>query len=264
MTILGTAIFGYGFLLAIMFVAQRSLLYLPASDLEALRDGVQEVQTVTEDGLRLTHWYKPPRDPGAPVVVVFQGNAGNFSHRVPKFIGLAGRGLGVFFTGYRGYGGNPGKPDQDGLLADGRSVLDWLAEQGVDPAQLILYGESLVSGVATHLAAERPVGGMILEAPYSSMAELAQHHYWYLPAKWLVLDKWNSASVVAATTAPLLVLHGERDRVIPVQFGKRLFEAATAPKELLLEPQAGHNDLLSFPSVIARIEGFIAGIATRN
>ncbi len=261
MTILGTAVIGYGALIAIMFLLQRSFLYFPSADLQPLTDGMRLVETGTADGLTLSHWYRPPAQPGAPVIVVFQGNAGNLSHRVPKFIGLAGQGLGLFFVGYRGYGGNPGEPHQDGLLADGRSVLDWLAGQGIGPERVVLYGESLGSGVAVHLAAERSVAGVVLEAPYSSVAEVAQHHYWYLPAKWLILDKWNSVAWVNQLSVPLLVVHGERDRVIPARFGKRLFAAAREPKELLLHPDAGHNDLLTFPQVARRIEAFLSGLA---
>lgn len=261
MTILGTAVIGYGALLALMFLLQRSFLYYPMGEIPPLSDGMTLVETRTADGLDLRHWYRPPAREAAPVVVVFQGNAGNLSHRVPKFVGLAGQGLGVFFVGYRGYGGNPGKPYQDGLLADGRSVLDWLAGQGIGPERVVLYGESLGSGVAVHLAAERPVGGVVLEAPYSSVAEVAQHHYWYLPAKWLILDKWNSLARVEEVSVPILVLHGERDKVIPARFGKRLFAAAKEPKELLLHPEAGHNDLLTFPRVARRIETFLGSLA---
>lgn len=260
MTILGTAVIGYGALLAIMFLLQRSFLYFPSADVPPLTDGMTLVETRTVDGLGLRHWYRPPGDGSSPVLVVFQGNAGNLSHRVPKYIGLAGQGLGIFFVGYRGYGGNPGKPNQDGLLADGRSVLDWLAGQGIGPERVVLYGESLGSGVAVHLAAEQPVAGVVLEAPYSSVAEVAQHHYWYLPAKWLILDKWDSVSRVDELSVPLLVLHGERDRVIPARFGKRLFAAAKEPKELLLLPEAGHNDLLAFPQVARRIEAFLGDL----
>ena len=259
-TILGTAVVGYGALLVIMFLLQRSFLYFPSGEIPPLTDGFALVETRTADGLGLRHWYRPPRTESGPVLVVFQGNAGNLSHRVPKYAGLAGQGLGLFFVGYRGYGGNPGKPHQDGLLADGQSVLDWLAGQGVGPERVVLYGESLGSGIAVHLAAERPVAGVVLEAPYSSVAEVAQHHYWYLPAKWLILDKWDSVSRVDELSGPLLVVHGERDRVIPARFGKRLFAAAGEPKELLLHPDAGHNNLLSFPQVARRIETFLGNL----
>ncbi len=263
MTVLGTLVCGYGFLLAIMFLAQRSFLYYPSAQMEALVEGVRPVQTRTPDGLELTHWYRPAQREGAPLVVVFHGNAGNLSHRLPKFSSLMAKGYGVVLAGYRGYGGNPGKPSQEGLLADARSLLAWLAGEGIRPERIVLYGESLGSGVAVHLAVEQAVAGVLLEAPYSSVAEVAQHHYWYLPAKWLILDKWDSVSRIEGIEAPLLILHGERDRVIPVKFGKRLFEAAASPKDLVLEPQAGHNDLLTFPGVVARIDAFLGQLALR-
>ena len=130
-------------------------------------------------------------------------------------------------------------------------------EQGVDPDRIVLYGESLGSGVAVSLAAERPVGGLILEAPFSSLADVSQHHYWYLPARWLILDKWESIGVIDRVTAPLLVIHGDRDSIVPIRFGRRLYEAAKGSKDFLVIPDGGHNNLPTFPEVARGIHAYL-------
>jgi fermentation-respiration switch protein FrsA (DUF1100 family) len=163
----------------------------------------------------------------------------------------------MLFAGYRGYGGNPGRPTEDDLTADARLLLDWLAEQGIAPQRTVLYGESLGTGLAVQMAAERPAAAVILESPYTSIAELAQMHYWYLPAKWMILDKWNSMDYIGQIGAPLLVIHGARDRTVPARYGRRLFEAAPDPKEMLVLDRANHNDLYDFPQVSERIIDFL-------
>ena len=146
------------------------------------------------------------------------------------------------------------------MTADGTALLAWLAGRGVAPARTWLYGESLGTGLAVKLAAaaEPPLAGVILEAPYTSIAAVAQAHYWYVPAKWLVKDRWDVASRIAAIRAPLLILHGERDRTVPTRFGRALFEAAVAPKEALWLPRASHNDVLDSAEARQRVLTFLS------
>jgi len=257
----GTALGVYVVLVGAVFVMQRSLLY-PASrqapDLAASgRPEMVEVVTRTADGLELLHWYRPPRGPGQPVLVVFHGNAGHIGDRVPKLDALFDAGFGILLSGYRGYGGNPGHPTEADLTADARLLLDWLAGQGIAPERTVLYGESLGTGIAVKMAGERPVGAIVLESPYTSIAELAQVHYWYLPAWWLVLDKWRSQEVIERVGAPLLVVHGARDRTVPLRYGRRLFAAAPEPKEILIVEDAAHNDLYAFPQVPSGVIDFL-------
>lgn len=237
---------GYLALLAGLYTGQRQLLYHGGGARphpgEAGLDDLRVVETRTADGLRLQHWYVPGgRD--APVVAVFHGNAGDIGGRTEKYAPLVRAGIGLLLVEYRGFGGNPGKPSEAGLLRDARSALDWLNGQGLPDGRVVLYGESLGSGVAVALAAERPVGAVVLEAPFTSVAEVAQKHYWYVPAKWLVRDRFDSLARIAAVTAPLLVLHGGRDRTIPPMFGERLFAAASEPKQWAYFPEADHLDL---------------------
>lgn len=218
---------------------------------------MEAVTLLSEPDLELTHLYRPPRAPDGPVVVVFHGNAGHAGYRVAKFHALLDAGFGVFFAEYRGYGGNPGSPDEAGLTADGRAVMAHIRSEGIDPARIVLYGESLGNGVAVKMAAEHPVAGLVLEAPYTSMADVAQAHYWYLPARWLVLDDWDIAGRIGEVGAPVLVVQGEADRVIPVRFGKQVFELAPEPKAALFHPRAGHNNLYRYPEVAETVIAFV-------
>lgn len=235
---------GYGALLLALWLGQRGLLYKPDRERPMLPDdppaGFQELTSTTADGLSLTHWYVPPPKTGAPVVVIFHGNAGHRGSAFEKFRPIAGWRYGLLIADYRGYGGNPGVPSEDGLLADARSALDAL---GPAAERAVLYGESLGSGVAVALAAERPVAGVILEAPFTSIADVAQTHYWYTPAKWLVRDRFDSLTRIGRIGAPLLVLHGGRDDTIPPRLGRRLHETASEPKRLWFHAEANHIDL---------------------
>ena len=262
MSFIGTSVTVYLLLVALVFVMQRSLLYpaaRKAPDISAHQvAGISEVTTKTPDGLELRHWYVPPAVEGAPVLVVFHGNAGHLGDRVSKLDELIDAGFGALFAGYRGYSGNPGKPTEEDLTADARLLLDWLAERGVPLERTVLYGESLGTGVAVKMAAERAAAAVVLESPYTSIAEVAQTHYWYLPAKWMVLDKWDSMAHIASIQAPLLVVHGGRDRTVPTRYGRRLFEAAPEPKELFILEGAAHNDLYDYPQVSGRIIEFLS------
>jgi uncharacterized protein len=261
MQVIGAALGVYLLLIGAVFVMQRTLLYPGAREAPDLGQyaglGIEEVTTRTADGLTLTHWYRPPDSPEGPVVVVFQGNAGHLGDRVPKLKPLIDAGFGLLFVGYRGYSGNPGSPTEDDLTADAGGLLDWLLEQGVGLERTVLYGESLGSGVAVKMALERRVAAVVLESPYTSIAEVSQVHYWYLPARWLILDKWDSLSRIARISAPLLVLHGDKDTVVPLRFGQALFEAAQEPKEMIVIAGAGHVDLLDYTRVVDRVLAFV-------
>ena len=259
----GSVVVVYGLLVGSLFWFQRSLLYVPPGDrpdiAAAAITGLQAVAIESEDGLDLTHWYRPPATSGGPVVVLFHGNAGHIGDRAAKYRPLFEAGFGVFLAEYRGYGGNPGSPTEEDLTADGHSVLTFLAGQGVAPERTVVYGESLGTGLAVKMAADRPVAGLVLEAPPGSIAEVAQAHYWYVPAKWLIWDKWNVIDLLDRVDAPLLLLHGDADRTVPVRFGRRVYEAATGEKAAVFVPGGGHVDLYDHPGVTERVIDFIAG-----
>ena len=252
--VLGSALLAYGAIVAALYLFQRQLLYFPVGGRPELGEraafGVREVELRTADGLGLLAWYSPPR-PGRPVVAYFHGNGGHIGHRAERLLALARSGYGVLMVEYRGYGGNLGAPTEDGLYADGAAALDFLADEGIPPSRLVLYGESLGSGVAVTLAAQREVAGLVLEAPFTSVAEVAQHHYSFAPASALVRDRFDSLAKIGNVRATILILHGERDRVVPIRFGRALFDAAPQPKEFWSSREAGHENLVRFGALDA-------------
>lgn len=261
---LATLAFSYAGLVLGVFLMQRGLMYHPDRSLPSRQEAgvpdMAEVTLATADGLALRAWYKGAGTRGLTVLLL-HGNGGNIGHRGYKARAFIDQGFGVLLAGYRGYGGNPGSPSEEGLYADARAALAFLEGQGVEPGQVLLYGESLGSGVATHLAAEmadtgRPAAALVLEAPFSSMGEVAQHHYFYLPARWLVRDRYASADKVARVGAPVLVLHGTEDGVVPPVFGDRLLAAAREPKAKVTLAGRGHNDLFG-PESLAGVLAFL-------
>jgi len=242
---------GAGILLLVvaLTVFQRRLIYLPmgqpgtpgAAGLPAAR----EVSYTTEDGERLAGWFLPAGGPQpSPAVLFLPGNAGNRSYRAPLAAALADAGLAVLLVDYRGYGGNPGRPSERGLAADARAALSFLmALPEVDPDGIVLFGESLGTGVAVTLAAERPVAALILRSPFSSLTAVARLHYPLLPVQAMLQDRFDSIDRIARVGCPVLVLAGDGDRIIPVEESRRLFEAAVEPKHLVIIPGARHNDM---------------------
>lgn len=262
----------YAAFVGALFAFQRGMMYLPSRERpEPAHYDVAALRTVaasTEDGLAIESLYRPAA-PGRPTIVYFHGNAGHRGDRVGKTRPYLDAGYGVLLAGYRGYGGNPGQPTEDGLYADGRAALALLEGEGIAPARWVLYGESLGTGVAVQLGAERagagtPVGALVLEAPFTSMASAAQYHYPYVPAYWLVRDRFDSLAKIADVGAPLLIFHGGRDRTVPERLGRRLFAAAPEPKEALWIPEADHNDLYDFGAARAVLDFLGRRVAAGN
>ena len=233
-------------LLALLFVMQRTLLYRPdASDMEAMRakmPGVERIFLKTADGQTLVAWHRAPRE-GQPLFIYLHGNAANLTARNTRLMGLAGQGWGFIAVSFRGYGGSTGSPTEAGLIADGEAAYAKAIELGIDPRRIFLFGESLGTGVAIALAGKREVAGLVLEAPYSSTADVARSIYWYVPVGLLMRDQFLSDSRVKSVRVPILIMHGDADRVVPIRFGEKLFAAANEPKEFLRVPGAGHQPL---------------------
>jgi fermentation-respiration switch protein FrsA (DUF1100 family) len=254
--IVGAPLIAYLAVLGYLYVCQRQLLYFPDPSRPFLAGlpqlGVREVALSTEDGLSLLSWYLPPGD-GRPVIAYFHGNGGNIAYRADRLMRFAREGYGVLLVEYRGYGGNPGSPSEAGLVADGRAALDFLRHEGIAAGRLVLYGESLGSGVAVHLAATQQIGALLLESPYTSVAAVAQYHYPYVPAAQLIWDRFDSLSRIGEVRAPILVLYGGRDAVVPDRFSRALLAAAPEPKESWLAAAAGHEDLARFDALESAI-----------
>ena len=251
--LIAVAIGVYSVFVGAIYLLQRELIYQPSQSLPPPADvGLPEMRAVelkTQDGLTLTSWYSPAR-PGQPTLVYFQGNGGNIAGRGVKARPYLDAGFGVLMVGYRGYGQNPGKPNEDGLYADGRAQLEFLSQQGIQPDQWVLYGESLGTGIAVQLAlewaAKNPVGAVVLESPYTSLGDVAAIHYPFLPARALVKDKFENIDKIAKVRAPVFVAGGTLDGIIPAKLGKKVFQAAREPKEEHWILGAGHNNLHDF------------------
>ncbi|KAB2939739.1 MAG: alpha/beta hydrolase [Hyphomicrobium sp.] len=227
------------------FVLQRRLMYFPDPERVAPASfnlqGVKERVIDAPDGVRLVSWYAPAA-PGQPTLLYFHGNAGNLASRSERVRRFIGRGYGVLFLSYRGYGGSTGSPSERTNVADARLAYETLIKDGIEPDDIIVYGESLGSGVAVQLAADNAVGGLVLDAPYTSIVDVAALAYPYLPVRPFMFDRYETMRHLPRVKAPLLVMHGEDDRVIPVDMGKAIYAAAKAPKEIVTFPRAGHSD----------------------
>lgn len=230
-------------LMGLLWSQQRRLVYFPSPGpvppaATVARNG-QDVVIETDDGIRLDAWYFPV-DGDGPAVLVLPGNAGDRSTRAPLAVALNRMGSSALLVDYRGFGGNPGRPSEDGLAADARAAQSWLAARGQEVAY---FGESLGAAVAIGLAVERPPRALILRSPFTSLPDVGAVHYPWLPVRWLLLDRYPSLDRIPSVHVPLLVIAGDRDDVVPEPMSRRLYDAANEPKSYELVPGAGHNDL---------------------
>jgi uncharacterized protein len=229
-----------------LYLFQRRLVFVPIGEPGTpAAAGLPEMSRVrysTADGLTLSAWYRPAAG-ALPTFVYFHGNAGHLGERAFKARFFVDRGYGFMLTSYRGYSGNPGSPTEAGIYRDARAALAFLAGSGVDAGKIVIYGESLGTGVAVEMARETTPAALVLEAPFTSLADVAAARFWWTPARWLVRDRFDSLAKIPAIGCPLLIVHGARDGTVPEKFGKRLFVAAPQPKEFHVLPEAGHADL---------------------
>ena len=234
----------YAGIAAFMYAAQRKLMYFPETQRTppsaAGLPQAEEIVLETSDGEKVIAWHVPPAQ-GRSVVLYFQGNGGSLRLRARRFGRLTSDGSGLVALSYRGYGGSTGAPSEAGLLRDAAAAYEFAAAR-YGGERVVAWGESLGTGIAVTLAAEQKVAGVILESPYSSIADVAASVYWFLPVRWLIKDTFHSDMRAGAITAPVLVMHGERDRVIPIAFAEKLYEVIRAPKRFVRLAHAEHND----------------------
>jgi len=246
--LLVAALCAYGVVLAAMFIFQRALLYFPdparTSPAAAGLPEAEEIVLRSADGEQLVTWHVPPRG-STPVILYFHGNAGALDLRVSRFKWLIAAGYGLVALSYRGYGGSSGKPTEAGLLLDAAAAYQF-AVAHYPAKRVVLWGESLGTGVAVGLAAEQEIGGIILDAPFTSIADVGTAAYPFIPVRWFIKDAFRSDERIGRIRAPLLVLHGERDRIVPFRFGEKLFQLANEPKRMIRFPLGGHVDLDDF------------------
>jgi fermentation-respiration switch protein FrsA (DUF1100 family) len=182
--------------------------------------------------------------------VYFHGNGGSLRIRAARLAALTSDGTGLVALSYRGFGGSTGTPTEDGLICDAGAAYGFAATR-YPSRRIVLWGESLGTGVAVAVAAEHPVGGVILESPYTSIADIAAAIYWFMPVRLLMKDPFHSDARIGRVTAPVLVMHGARDVIVPIGFGEQLFGMINAPKRFMRFAEGGHNNLDGFGAIAA-------------
>ena len=249
----------FGGFVALMYLAQRALMYHPETfrtpPIVAGLFDVQELVLDTADGEKVIVWYAPPKR-DLPLVLYFHGNAGSLRSRADRFRALTDDGTGLAALSYRGYGGSTGRPSEAGMIADAQTAYAFAAAR-VPAERIVVFGESLGTGVAVALAATERIGRLVLESPFTSAVDVGARAYWYLPVRLLMKDPFRSDQRIGQVTAPLLVLHGERDQVVPIALGERLFALANEPKRFVRFAAGAHVNLDQY-GAMNEVRSFIA------
>lgn len=255
-------------LIILVYFYQRHLIYLPnkthieTSQFDATQMKVVKLQT--EDHLEIFGWYLPSK-PGFPTLLFFHGNMSHIGTRVKGLKPYMEQGYGIFLLEYRGYANNPGAPTEQGLYQDARSAIAYLHQERIPYRDIILYGESLGTGIAVQIATEYPIGGLILQSPYTSMTDIGQYHYPYLPVRWLLKDRFDSIKKIKNVKAPVLIIYYQEDSVVPSKFSEALYQAANSPKYKVVVSESGinHNTLIT-SATYQSILDFLDRIKSKN
>ncbi|MEG6507499.1 alpha/beta fold hydrolase [Methyloligella sp. 2.7D] len=227
----------------------RHFVYVPdktyVTPEEAGLEGVREVRLKTPDGVTLIAWYKAA-PAGKPTLLYFTGNGGSVATHAAKFAEIVDAGYGLLMLNYRGYGGSEGRPTEADNVADAGLAYAYLREQGVPADEIVAYGESLGTSVATQLATGHDVKALVLEAPFNTIVDVGRRRWWFLPLRLVMVDQYRSQDYIGDVRVPLFVVHGTEDSVIPLALAEKLFAAAKQPKEMEIFPEADHNDLYEY------------------
>lgn len=238
----------------------RYFVYLPDSRRVAPKDAglasVEEIVFKAADGTRLIAWYSPAQ-PGKPTLLYFTGNSGNTADRAGKIKAIGADGYGVFMLNYRRCGGSGGRPTEKRITADAVSAYDCLRGLGVAPRDIVVYGESLGTAVATRLCLQREAEALVLEAPFTSVVAVGKLLWPLFPLDLIMTDQYRTIDRIGQVDIPLFIVHGGRDSVIPLDQARRVYHAANEPKMLQVVPRAGHNDLFEL-GAWARVRTFLA------
>ena len=225
--------FIYLIVLVFLFFFQRSLLYHPNVNNyfnDRLKVDIEEVQIKTSDNINLLGWFHKKDLNRFKTIVYFHGNAGKLENRIHKLNHFKDIDVNFLIISWRGFSGNSGKPTEKGLYEDGKSTIDWLKNIGLSDKDIVLYGESLGTGIATHIAQNRKFAGLVLETPFTSMVDAAKNVYPYIPVGILLKDRYENEKKIKHINIPILVMHGEADQIVPFKMGKKIYEIANKPK----------------------------------
>ena len=223
----------YFFVLISTYIFQRSLLYHPAENNysnDQLSISVEKVKIVTQDNIELLSWYHNKNINNYKTILFLHGNAGSLKNRIHKINHFKDVNVNFLLLAWRGFSGNDGKPTEEGLYEDARSAINWLKSKGIKENNIIIYGESLGTGVAIEIAQKKNFSGIILESPFTSMIDAAKDKYPYLPVRLILKDKYESNKKIKNIKSPILIMHGKVDNIVPFSMGKRMYEIANEPK----------------------------------
>ena len=258
----------YVALLLTGYLVQRRLLYVVdpvhVDPKSAGLSGVTETVIAAPDGARVLAWHGPAKT-GQPTLLYFHGNAGSLAARAPRIERFMAEGWGVLMMTYRGYGGSTGGANERDNVADGVRAFDQLTTLGVATKDIVIYGESLGTGVATQVALQRPAAGLILDAPFTSIPDVGARRFWYVPVHRLMTDHYDTAAIIGLIKMPLLIIHGTLDRTVPVDMGRTLARLAPEPKTLVEFPNGGHSDLyLDGNDALGAVRAFLRTLPRRE
>ncbi len=223
----------YFSVLIILFFFQRNLLYHPDENNyfgDKLEVNIEEIKIKTPDQINLLGWFHEKDIIKFKTIIYFHGNAGKLENRIHKLNHFKDINVNFLIIAWRGFSGNAGKPTEKGLYKDGLSAIEWLIKRGVDEKNIVLYGESLGTGIVTEIAQNKKFAGLILETPFTSMIDAAKNVYPYIPVKLLLKDKYENDKKIKNINIPILVMHGEVDTIVPFWMGKKIYELANEPK----------------------------------
>lgn len=231
---------------AYFYANQDRMLFLNKPQIENAnieKLSIQDVRLKSPDGEMLQAFYERAK-PGRPTIIFFHGQGGGLTLQKWRFYRLHKQGIGFLALAYRGYSESSGKPSEKGLYIDGLTAYDFLISQGIQAKQIIVHGHSMGSGIATYVAANRPIRALLLEAPFSSAADVAKERFNWLPIDILMKNKFENTKYIKKVKAPILIVHGGKDHVIPAKFGRRLYNIANGPKQFIFLPNSEHNTLV--------------------
>lgn len=263
--LMATLLIAYLLLLALLFSFQRKLQYIPSGKVQPIEnynlEGFSEKILNTQDRVKILAWYKKPQNFDPKIIVYFHGNAGNLGERAERFSNFSNAGFGVLAITYRGYSGSEGSPSEEGLIADANAALEFLFENGYNRKDIILFGESLGSGVAMQIASKDKFAAMVLDSPFSSIASVAKRTYWFVPVNFILKDKFDSIEIADRITTPTLVIHSISDNIVPYAEGEKLYQTLGSEKKMITLKNIGHVDA-SGNFLAEEIEKFLATLSS--